>query len=266
MRYLHLIWLYFRLSVLNELQYRANFFVELFQSGLNVVGGLAGLAIIFAQTRSLNGWSAEQLAAVMGIHILVGGVIKATIQPNMERLMHDIEQGTLDYTLTKPEDSQLLISIRQTRIWMLTDFVLGSIVVIAALGALGWQIGWLDVLAFAAALALGGCIVYAFWLILSCTAFWFVRVGNVLEIFQSMFQAGRWPASIYPDTMKFGLTFLVPIAFAVTVPAEALTRQLRDGMYGGYDLALAAALAVMFLILARVMWHVALRRYSGASA
>jgi ABC-2 type transport system permease protein len=63
-------------------------------------------------------------------------------------------------------------------------------------------------------------------MILATSAFWLVRVENILMIFQSMYEAGRWPVSIYPGWLRFALTFLVPVALAVTVPAQALTGRL----------------------------------------
>jgi len=73
--------------------------------------------------------------------------------------------------------------------------------------------------------------------------------------------AGRWPVSLYPAWLRFGLTFLVPVAFAVTVPAEALTGRLtwQTGL-------LAVGLAAALLVVSRVFWKVGLRNYSGASA
>jgi ABC-2 type transport system permease protein len=57
------------------------------------------------------------------------------------------------------------------------------------------------------------------------------------------------------------LTLIVPVAFAVTVPAEALTGRLD------WPTALAAlGLAALLLIVSRVVWRIGLRRYSGASA
>ena len=72
---------------------------------------------------------------------------------------------------------------------------------------------------------------------------------------------GRWPVSTYPRWLRTGLTFLVPIAFAVTVPAQALTRRLN-----GRTLLFALGLAVLFVIFTRWFWRRGLRRYSGASA
>jgi ABC-2 type transport system permease protein len=67
----------------------------------------------FSGTNDLAGWSRPELLAVMGVHILMGGFLQATIQPNMIRLMEDVQEGMLDYALTKPADSQLLVSVRE---------------------------------------------------------------------------------------------------------------------------------------------------------
>jgi ABC-2 type transport system permease protein len=117
------------------------------------------------------------------------------------------------------------------------------------------------VAAFAGAIAAGGLIVYSFWVILASTAFWLVRVENILMIFQSMYEAGRWPVSIYPGWLRFALTFIVPVAFAVTVPAQALAGRLTWQTLLG-----AWVLAAALLIASRLLWRAGLRRYAGASA
>ena len=86
------------------------------------------LALVFSQDDDLNGWSHAELLAVMGVYTLVGGIIGTFIQPNMERLIDDVRQGTLDYVLTKPDDSQVLVSVREIRIWHLVDVVVGIVV------------------------------------------------------------------------------------------------------------------------------------------
>jgi ABC-2 type transport system permease protein len=126
---------------------------------------------------------------------------------------------------------------------------------------LGERIGAGEAAAFAVMLLAGGAIVYSFWLILASLSFWFVRVENILVIFQSMYEAGRWPISLYPGWLRFGLTFLVPVAFATTVPAEALTGRLDTPTLLG-----ALALAAALLVASRLFWRTGVRHYSGASA
>ena len=90
MRPARLLWLFLRIGAMNELQYRANFWLQLLQSGIAVGTGLAVLGLVFSQTPALNGWTPSELLAVMGVHILMGGLIGTLIQPNMERLREDI--------------------------------------------------------------------------------------------------------------------------------------------------------------------------------
>ena len=84
------------------------------------------LELVYSHTDELNGWSESELLVVMGIQILLGGVIRTTIQPNMQRLMEEVRDGKLDFALTKPEDSQVLVSVRDVRIWRAVDVVAGA--------------------------------------------------------------------------------------------------------------------------------------------
>lgn len=167
----------------------------------------------------------------------------------------------LDFALTKPIDSQLLVSVREFRIWQLVDVLMGGIVLFYAVNQLQVRFGLSQALGFAAAILLGGMIFYSFWLILTTGVFWLTRMGNIFELFNGLYQAGRWPVSVYPDWLRNGLTFIVPVAFAVTVPAEALTNRLNT-----QTLLLALAVALAIMALARWFWFFGLRYYSGASA
>ena len=261
MNALRLVWIYFRVGAMNELQYRVNFFVQLLQSLVALATGLISLWLIFSHTATLDGWLPAELLALMGVHVLMGGLIATTIQPNMERLMGDIQQGTLDYALTKPEDAQLIVSVREVRIWQTVDIATGLIVVVFAALRLQARIGIGQALAFLLVLLLGALMIYSFFLMLTTVAFWVVRIDEMINLFQGVYAAGRYPIGIYPGWLRAGLTFLVPVAFAVTVPAEALTGRLTWPALLG-----AALLAAVLLALARLVWRLGLRRYSGASA
>ena len=261
MKIIKLAWSYLRIGIANEVQYRVNFFIQLLQSFIALAIGLIVLWLVFSQTTELGGWSQPELLAVMGIYMLVVGVIQSTIQPNMQRLMNEIQDGTLDFALTKPVDGQILISIREFRFWQLTDVLVGLVVIFIAIVQLKEQVRILQALAFIAALILGGIMIYCFWLILTTTAFWIIRIWELVNLFQGLYAAGRWPVTIYPQWLRTGLTFLVPVAFAVTVPAQALTNRLTPLTLVG-----ALGLAVLLMGLARVIWRMGVRSYSGASA
>lgn len=261
MNQLRILWTFFRLGVMNELAYRVNFFTQIFQAVMSLALALGGLAVVFNQTDTLAGWYPSELVALVGVYLIVGGLINLMIQPSMQRFMEDVRLGTLDFIILKPEDAQFLISVRQVEIWKLIDILMGVGVLVVALMQLGAQFGLSQAVAFGIALLAGATIVYSFWMMLATSAFWFVKTENILVIFQSMYQAGRWPVTIYPVWLQTILTFLVPIAFAVTVPAQALTGRLT-----GQTLALAVAVAVGLFLAARWFWRFGIRFYSGASA
>ena len=252
---------YLRIGVMNEFQYRANLYIQILQTFIALGTGLIGLSLVFDQVDQLGGWGKADLLAVMGVFTIMGGLIRAAIQPNMERLMDEIREGTLDYALTKPADSQLLVSVREFRLWTLVDVVVGVVVLIIALNQLNWFVGGWSALGFLTALVMGALMIYCFWLIITSTAFWFVRVHEIANLFEGLYAAGRWPVNIYPNWLRYGLTFLVPVAFAVTVPASALTGRLTLQTWLG-----ALALTVTLFTIARFIWKVGLRNYSGASA
>lgn len=256
-----ILWIYLRVGILNELEYRTNFFVQLFQSLVGVGFWLANLAIVFAHTDLLAGWRQAELTALLGVFFVVGGLMRTVVQPSMQRFMEDVRQGTLDFTLTKPADSQLLVSIKQIEVWKLVDVVLGGGLTVHALVQLGESVGPLQALSFGVALLAGGAMVYSFFLILATFTFWFVRIDNILVIFQAMWEAGRWPVAVYPPWLRYTLTFLIPIAFATTVPAEALAGRLTTETLVG-----ALGLAALLLAVSRAFWRVGVRHYSGASA
>jgi ABC-2 type transport system permease protein len=258
---LRLAWMFFRIGAMNELQYRVNFFLQLFQSILAISTGLISLWLIFSHTSSLHGWNPAQLLIVMGVFTVMGGVIQATIQPNMTQLITDIQQGTFDYTLTKPADAQLLASIRQVEIWESVDVLTGFVVVVIGVLRLQSKVGLEEALAFLLMLVIGGILIYCFWMILTTLAFWVTNMWHVVELFQGVYNAGRYPIGIYPGWLRYGLTFLVPVAFAVTVPSEALT-----GRLGRSTALLAFGLTAVLLAVTRTFWRFGLRRYSGASA
>jgi viologen exporter family transport system permease protein len=261
MNYIRLFMAYLRVSVLGELAYRTNFFVQLFQSIVELGTALLGLAVIFSHTETLGGWRSDDVLALVGVFFLVGGIIGLIIRPGLGMFIDSVRDGSLDFTLTRPEDAQLLVSIQRVEIWKVIDIALGFGVLAISLVRLGERVGISEAVSFGVVLLAGAVIIYSFWVVLASLSFWFVRVENILEIFQSVYEAGRWPISLYPGWLRFGLTFIIPVAFVTTVPAEALTGRLTAKTLIG-----ALLLAGLLFVVSRVIWRIGLRRYSGASA
>jgi ABC-2 type transport system permease protein len=250
------------LGVLNLVQYRSDFFIALLNALISLVTQVLALSVVFTATSDLRGWGPNDLLVLVGIHFFITGLIGIVMRPSMEALMEGIRLGTFDFLLTKPADSQLLASVQTVAPQAATDVVIGVGVVAYGMTRLGVTLSPLDIALFPVMLLAGLVIVYSFLLLLATCAFWFVKLENVLVIFQALFgNAGRWPVTIFPPWLRAFLTFVVPVAFAVTVPAQALTGQL-----GGASALLAVVVAAGFFVVSRLFWKLALRHYTGASA
>jgi ABC-2 type transport system permease protein len=103
--------------------------------------------------------------------------------------------------------------------------------------------------------------VYCLLLVLSTLSFWFVRVENLLAIFWSFLDAGRFPVDVYPGWLRVTLSTVVPIGIAVTVPAQAIAGRLDTS---GLLVMLVGTIATG--VFASWFWQRGLRSYTGASA
>ena len=256
-----LAWLSMKLGALNAVQYRADFAIALFQTFIALGTSIGTVSIVFAQTSTLGGWTRDELVALIGVFFIVRGLVDVVVKPSMERLMEGVRRGTLDFDLTKPADAQVLVSTRAVDIWRLVDVGLGVVVLVVAMGRMGERVGLDRAVAFLVLLVAGLAIIYSFLLILTTLAFWLVRLENILVIFATVYEAGKWPIGIYPPWLRLGLTAVVPIAFAITVPVETLV-----GRVDALTVGATVVIATTFLVGSRWFWRRGLRSYTGASA
>lgn len=250
-----------RVSALHELQYRVNFWVQLVNSMLAVGTGLIAIAVVYTHTDDLGGWSSPELLVVLGVHTLIGGVLRTFVQPNMWQLISDVEWGRLDYTLTRPADSQLIVSVRQVNIWSSVDMALGLGIVVWAVREMPGQVSPGGLIGFMIAVVCGSIIIYSMWLSAVTIVFKTINIGDLMQVLSGIYEAGRWPVGIYPLWLRGALTVVFPLAFAITVPAELIA-----GRVGWWWVLAALGVTGVALLLSRRLWTWGIRNYSGASA
>ena len=107
----------------------------------------------------------------------------------------------------------------------------------------------------------GAVVVYSFWLCLVTLTFWYTRISNIEQLVWQAFEAGRYPIEIYPGWLRGVLTYVIPIAFIITVPAQALA-----GKIGLNFLIVAFAVSLIFGLLSSAFWRYGLKHYTGASS
>ncbi len=258
-RYLKILALFWTTAMAAELEYRLNFLIATFTSLANLVGSIFGLFLFYRTGYTFQGWSWEEATIVLGLFTLLQGFSATFLVPNLNRIVQQVEQGTLDFVLLKPISSQFWLSSRTVSPWGLPDLFFGIILIAYAGSQLGLKLT--NYLASLIPLSFGFVILYSVWFVLGATSIWFVKVYNVTEVLRGLLEAGRYPMVAYPAVYRFFFTFIVPVAFLTTVPANAMLGR------GEFTWMFAAGiLAVILFIFSVLFWRFALRFYTSASS
>ena len=261
MRYLRIMRTFMAAELKNEMAYRLNMALGFFEMILVVGTSLGAVLVLFTHTTSLNGWTLPQMIALTGVYYLIQGGVNVVFSPSFEKLMEHVRMGTLDFTLLKPANAQVLVSTRHFAMVRVADLLMGFAVVAVGLWMLSASVTPWSLVSFAVTLACGVMLVYALLLTLVTLSFWFVRIDNIMAIFWAFTDAGRFPIDLYPGWLRFTLATVVPIGVAVTVPAEAISGRMPIESFVGMLIGTFAAVAV-----ASWFWRIGLRNYTGASA
>jgi ABC-2 type transport system permease protein len=260
-RYLRIIRTFMAAELKNELAYRVNMMLGVVEMLLVIGTSLGAVLVLYTHTNSLNGWTLPQMIALTGVYYLIQGGVNIVFSPSFEKLMEHVRLGTLDFTLLKPANAQLLLSTRHFAMIRVADLLMGFAVVAVGLYMLSESVSLWSVVSFAITLVCGVLCVYALLLTLVTLSFWFVRIDNIMAIFWAFTDAGRFPIDLYPGWLRFTLATVVPIGIAVTVPAEAISGRMAIETFFGMLIGTALAVAA-----ASWFWRIGLRNYTGASA
>jgi ABC-2 type transport system permease protein len=261
MRYLRLLWLFAQTEFQFAVEYRANLVLDLFEEVVVVATSLIAVTVLFTHTSTLNGWSFGQMIVLLGVYYLLQGAQSVVFEVSLERFMEHIRLGTLDFILIKPVNSQFMVSTRHVQLAQVAQVAFGVGLIGVGVVQVGEVVGLGEMLRFSITLVCGLSLVYCVILILATIAFWATRIENLLAIFWSFLDAGRFPVDVYPGWLRLTLSTVVPIGVAVTVPAQAVAGRL-DNL--GLLVMLVGSAAVFAF--ATWFWQVGVRNYTGASA
>lgn len=248
-----------RASATRELQYRANFFASLIGTVFWLGMAVLTVHIFYSHTTVLGGWTFWETVVLLGVFNALVGVVEGVLRPGIGSLPDEIRHGSLDLILSRPIDAQLYLTVHDVDVWRSLDVILGLSVSMYALHRLGRTLDAAHAFAFAITFLTAIVVLYAVWVALMSVAFWLVAVENLSTVFDSLFEAARYPASAYPTALRIIFVFLLPVAWMTTTPASALVGRLELS-----GVVTALGVAAVALLVSRGVWRLGLRNYTSA--
>jgi len=250
----------FSISLRRGLAFRGNLHFEWLISITGVAAGLAALGIVYTRTDALGGWSLGEAIVLLGTYQVVSGMLWTFIEPNLVSFHGQVLDGELDDILLKPVPSIFLASLGTCAPLGLAQVVSGAGVVTLGMWRLGSVPSVPNALAWLLLLATGIVITWATRVLLASVTFWAPSL-QLHVVYMALWQFGRYPVTIYRQPIRFSLTYLVPIAFSATAPAQALTRELSL-----LPILTSLTFAGGACMVARTVWRSGLRRYTSATS
>jgi len=262
MRHLRLFSLYFSQYAKARLEYRADFFASVVASFLGSAASFGFLLIVFSRVPAVRGWTFEEMVFLYGFSLVPLGLFNVFSWNLYLFADRYLIEGRFDRMMLRPVSTVFQVLFESFRIESLQETVTGLVAVAWAASRLGLSFSPLDVLLFIAWAVCGAVIYLAIFIGLTATSFWIEdRIGISPPIFNLM-QFGRYPLTIYDDWVRFGLSFVIPFAFASFYPTA---RFLGRGEFRVEFWAVPLVAAVT-MSLALLIWNSGVRRYHSTGS
>ncbi len=256
-----LLWLQLRTSIALAMQYRADFVTDGLTEIFWTVTAIVPLFVVYGDRASVAGWSFGEALMVTGFFTLLQAVLEGAINPGMTLVVEQIRKGTFDFVLLKPRDAQFLVSTARVLPWRAANVLTAGALFTYGFVRLGRTPSAGDIGGAALLFVAAVVILYSLWMLSVSLAFHVVKIDNLTFLFGSVFDAARWPASVFRGVLHLFFTFVVPLAVMTTFPAKALLGRASAGEAVGAALGAALAFAV-----SRAVWKRAIRSYTSASS
>jgi ABC-2 type transport system permease protein len=250
-----------RISVLKSVQYRINFAVLFLDSALWLGISIAFFSIIYTHVPTINGWTLPQMMLLLGASDLIKSVLFAFFIQGLTKLPNLIRSGDLDSLLTKPINSQFLVSFSEFSVAQALNVLPALSLIAYAAHRLGTGLSVAGALLVLPALIAAVALSYAIWFGTMTLSVWMRNSGNLNELFISLQTMMRYPVQIYSGTASLILVFILPIGLVANVPVGLLTGHVGPGLVVYFAIA-----SVIYLALAIGFWRFALRRYDSSGS
>jgi len=248
-------------SLASELEYKTNILIDLITAILSLIGSIFLLSIFFQNAGSIGGWDFEQALIIQGIYTILNGITNTWFNPNLTEIVKHIREGTLDFVLLKPIDSQFFISLKKINPSGFLEIMVGFFLLFFCIriNQINLSLSFLSLSLITINCSI--CILYSLWFFISTTTIWFVKTWNAIEVLRSFLYIGRFPLNSFSFSLRVFFSIFIPIAFITTIPSEVFL-----GLSQLWKILLEVIVASVFLITSRKFWLFALKFYSSASS
>lgn len=254
---LRLEWIFFRLSLIADLQQPFNILAQFFNDILWYSVQIALFESLYLHVSDLGGWHLSEMRVFLGILFFIDALQMILFAHNFDEFNARILRGDLDLVLLKPFSSQCLMCMPRLQCGFFLNLLFSGL-------WLGWSLSSLDTLSWAQGgllflvIPAGLAIFYAVRLFFVTLSLITIQSEAFQEIFFSVFRLGTRPDSLYSSKIRYFILLIFPVAMIASVPTRILVNPFEISL-----LAKLFAVVCGALFIVNRFWNWALRRYSS---
>lgn len=251
-----------RQSIIYEMQYRVNFFINAIATlGWTFLSFLT-VDIIGARVTSIStNWSKDEYILLWGIASVSINIFIGLCKRNLEKIPDKVLHGELDFLIVKPFNSKLLASIGYTRFGTLPAFILRLYLTLISLANIqNGQPFWINLSVLVLLLVFATIVYYSLYTIVVSLSFWLIGAHNLTYFAFSLSNFAYYPIKSFGTFFSFIFTFIFPLAFLATFPAEAIIE------VSVVKVLLVILVAIITYKVSDIVWNLGLRQYESASS
>jgi ABC-2 type transport system permease protein len=251
-------------SIRSEFQYRANAITSIIGGIIYQLTGFVAVWIIVARFNDLDGWDLPAITFLYGMRLTSHGIFYACFSQMFEadRVMIN---GEYDRFLVRPMPPLMQLFTRKLRINAFGDLLGGSALLIAA--SLNSAVDWspLAVLFLLLAVVGGGLIEGAVQIALGSLSFRYLQTMSVRTTVNEVFNVyGNYPFSVFPNALRYLLTFALPVAFVAFLPATLILDRTESLHVSPVMASITPLIGVALFLIALRIWNAMSRQYQSS--
>jgi len=259
----HYVRVYRMIMVLNWkklLTYRADLINSAIAHSIWATFTLFQMLLLTSKASSVFGWSRNELLILAGMYNIIYSFFYLFFSRGFNQFSNTIHFGRLDGILTKPIDSQFIMTCLYVSYTQIIRFVLGLGFLIYILSYMHLVITPFLILKVVFLSLFSLTIIYSFWMIVMTLVIWFPKLSNLTDLLYQTNQVGKFPQEIYKGASTYLLFVLFPLTIIIVTPAKQLMQKIQMN-----DVLLLLFIASSLFIVSRLFWRYALRFYTSVS-
>lgn len=253
-----------KISILTNMEYPASMLGWLLSNPIQFIVGFATIKFVVAEFGSINGWNYGQLAFLYGLAIISHALSMIFFVQGWFMGGYVI-RGEFDRYMLRPMSVLYQFCFTKFNLFGITDLIPGICVFVYGCVKVHFTFSLYNILALLSLLVGATFIRGGVYLAIGSTSFWTKSATDFGAYTQEFFdKTTMYPLTMYPESVQFILTYLIPIGWVSFYPAAELIG-IPNGRFvwhGAVWVTLLAG-ALVFLV-AAVVFHVGLKQYESA--